>query len=271
MKLFYRHYGEGQPVIILHGILGISDNWVTIARRLAEKFEVFIPDQRNHGQSPHSDTFNYFALADDLYEFIEDHQLSQPILIGHSMGGKVAMNYTLEHPHRIDKLIVVDISVRNYPARRQHLDIMDAMLSVDFNLNTSREEIEKIVVAKIKSPSIAGFIMKNLYRIGKNRLAWRLNINSIYNNIENVFEGVDLPYISDVPALFVKGGASDYILDEDYPLILQKFPNAIFKTIENASHWVHADAPNELCKIFSEFLRKDCDFSEGQSPSSLSG
>ena len=261
MKLFYRHYGEGQPVIILHGILGISDNWVTIGRRLAEKFEVFIPDQRNHGQSPHSDTFSYYALVDDLFEFIEDHQLSKPILIGHSMGGKVAMNYTLEHPHRIDKLIVVDISVRNYPARRQHLDIMDAMLSVDFDQLFTREEIEKIISEKIKSASIAGFIMKNLYRIGKNRLAWRLNLKSIYQNIENVFEGVDLPYTSDIPTLFIKGGASDYILEEDVPLILQKFPNAIFKTIENASHWVHADAPDELCKAFSEFLRKDCEFS----------
>jgi pimeloyl-ACP methyl ester carboxylesterase len=260
MKLFYRHYGEGQPVIILHGILGISDNWVTIGRRLAEKFEVFIPDQRNHGQSPHSDTFSYYALVDDLFEFIEDHQLAKPILIGHSMGGKVAMNYTLEHPQRIDKLVVVDISLRNYPARRQHLNILDAMLSVDFDQVSTREEVEKIIYGKIKSPSIAAFIMKNLYRIGKARLGWRMNIASIYPNIENVFVGVELPYTSDVPALFIKGGASDYILDEDYPLILQKFPNATFKTIENASHWVHADAPDELCKILSEFLSKDCEY-----------
>jgi esterase len=261
MKLFYRHYGEGQPVIILHGILGISDNWVTIGRRLAEKFEVFIPDQRNHGQSPHSDTFSYYALVDDLFEFIEDHQLFKPILIGHSMGGKVAMNYAIEHPHRIDKLIVVDISVRNYPARRQHVDVMDAMLSVDFDQLSTREAIEEIIHEKIKSPSIAGFIMKNLYRIGKNRLAWRLNLKSIYQNIDNIFEGVNLPYTSDIPTLFIKGGASDYILEEDYPLILKKFPNAKFKTIENASHWVHADAPDELCKTLSEFLSKDCEFS----------
>ncbi len=261
MKLFYRHYGEGPPVIILHGILGVSDNWVTIGRRIAEKFEVFIPDQRNHGQSPHSDTFNYFALTDDLYEFIEDHKLAKPILIGHSMGGKVAMNYTLEHPHRIDKLIVVDISVRNYPARRQHLDIMDAMLSVDFDQHLTRREIEKKIGLRIKSPAIAGFIMKNLYRIGRNRFEWRLNVNSIYQNVENVFEGVDLPYTSDVPALFVKGGASDYILEEDIPLILNKFPKAEFRTIENATHWVHADEPNELCKTLSEFLNKECKFS----------
>ena len=260
MKLFYRHYGEGQPVIILHGIFGISDNWVTIGRRLAEKFEVFILDQRNHGQSPHSDTFNYFSLAEDLFEFIEDHQLTNPILIGHSMGGKVAMNFALEHPHRIDRLIVVDMSVRAYPARQQHMDILNAMLSINFDEISSREDVEKIITDSVKSSKISQFILKNLYRIGKSRLAWRLNVDAIYNNIENVFEGIELPYTSDIPALFVKGGASDYILDEDYKMILKKFPNAQFTTINNASHWVHADAPDELCMQFSKFLAKDCDY-----------
>lgn len=260
MKLFYRQYGEGQPVIIIHGIFGISDNWVTIGRRLAEKFEVFILDQRNHGQSPHSDTFNYYVLVDDLFEFIEDHQLINPILIGHSMGGKVAMNFALEYPQRVDKLIVVDISTRSYPARKQHMDIMTAMLSIDFDNVGSREEIEEIITEKVKSPRITQFVLKNLYRIGKKRLAWRLNIEDIYNNIENVFEGIDSSYSYDNPALFIKGGASDYILDEDYKLIKKNFPNAQFKTIENASHWVHADAPDELCQSFSEFLKKDCEF-----------
>ena len=112
MKLFYRHFGEGQPVIILHGLFGISDNWVTIGKRMADKYEVFIPDQRNHGRSPHSDTFNYYALVDDLYEFIEDHRLINPVIMGHSMGGKVAMNFALEHPSKIDRLVVIDMSVR---------------------------------------------------------------------------------------------------------------------------------------------------------------
>lgn len=261
MKLFYREYGEGQPVIILHGLFGISDNWVTIGRRLAEKFEVYILDQRNHGQSPHSETFNYYALVEDLYEFIEDHQLTHPILIGHSMGGKVAMNFALEHPHRVDKLIVVDMSVRHYPARQQHMDILNAMLSADFDAISLREEVEEIITSRVKSAKISQFVLKNLYRIGKTRLAWRLNVNAIYNNVENVFEGIDSPYSSEITALFIKGGTSDYILDEDYDLILKKFPNARFTTIENASHWVHAEKPDELCAVFSKFLEKDCEFS----------
>ena len=261
MKLFYRQYGEGQPVIVLHGIFGISDNWVTIGRRLAEKFDVYILDQRNHGQSPHSDTFNYYVLVDDLFEFIEDHQLINPILIGHSMGGKVAMNFALEYPQRVDKLIVVDMSVRSYPARKQHMDIMTAMLSIDFDAVDSREEIEDIIREKVKSPRITRFVLKNLYRIGKNRLGWRLNIQSIYDNFENVFEGIDSPYTFDKPALFVRGGASDYILPEDYNLIKKIFPDAQFQTIEKASHWVHAEKPDELCTVFSKFLEKDCEFS----------
>lgn len=260
MKLFYRTFGEGQPVIILHGIFGISDNWVTIGRRLAEKFEVFILDQRNHGQSPHSDTFNYFSMVEDLYEFIEDHQLTNPILIGHSMGGKVAMNFALEHPHRVDKLIVVDMSVRHYPPRQQHMDVLNAMMSIDFNEISTREEVEKIITPIVKSRKISQFVLKNLYRIGKSRLAWRINVEAIYNSLENVFEGVETPYTSDIPALFIKGELSDYILEEDYEMISKKFPNAQFTTINNASHWVHADAPDELCSTFSKFLAKDCDY-----------
>lgn len=260
MKLFYRTFGEGQPVIILHGIFGISDNWVTIGRRLAEKFEVFILDQRNHGQSPHSDTFNYFSMVEDLYEFIEDHQLTNPILIGHSMGGKVAMNFALEHPHRVEKLIVVDMSVRHYPPRQQHMDVLNAMMSIDFDEVSSREEIEKIITPIVKSRKVSQFVLKNLYRIGKSRLAWRINVEAIYNSLENVFEGVETPYTSDIPALFIKGENSDYILEDDYKMILKKFPNAQFTTIKNASHWVHADAPDELCMQFSKFLAKDCDY-----------
>ncbi len=260
MNLFYRQMGEGQPVIILHGIFGISDNWVTIGRRIAEEFEVFILDQRNHGQSPHSSTFNYYALVDDLFEFIEDHQLINPIIIGHSMGGKVAMNFALDNPAKVDKLIVVDISTRHYAARQEHMEIVRSMLSVNFDHVTSRNEVEEIISASVKSPRIRMYIMKNLYRIGKNRLSWRLNVKDIYENIEDVFEGINSPYTFEKPSLFIKGGNSDYIIDEDIDPILKNFPLAQFKTIEGASHWVHADKPDELCAYFSEFLNKDCEF-----------
>lgn len=263
MKLFYRHFGEGQPLIILHGIFGISDNWVTIGRKLAEKFEVFIPDQRNHGQSPHSSTFNYYSLVDDLYEFIEDHQLINPIIIGHSMGGKVAMYFVLDNPSKVEKLIVVDISARHYPPRQEHMKIIQTMNSVDFDTVTKREDVEQIISQTINSHRIKMFVMKNLYRIGKNRLSWRLNVKDIYENIDNVFEGVSSPYSFEKPSLFIKGGKSDYIIEEDKDPILEMFPLAQFTTIEGASHWVHADKPDELCATFSAFLNKECEFTVG--------
>jgi pimeloyl-ACP methyl ester carboxylesterase len=254
MKLFYRHFGEGQPVIILHGLFGISDNWVTIGKRLADKYEVFIPDQRNHGRSPHSDTFNYYALVDDLYEFIEDHRLINPVIMGHSMGGKVAMNFALEHPSKIDRLVVIDMSVREYKARKQHIEIIEALLSVDMSKIKSRAEVERIVSQKIESPRIRQFVMKNLYRINSNTFGWRINIKAIYESLEDIFVGIDSPYTFEKPALFIKGELSDYILDEDYDLIKKYFPNVTFQTIKNASHWVHAEKPDELCELFSGFM-----------------
>lgn len=192
-------------MIILHGIFGISDNWVTHGRRLAEQFEVFIPDQRNHGQSPHSDTFNYYSLADDLFEFIEDHQLHNPILIGHSMGGKVAMNFALDNPSRVDKLIVIDISLREYQARQEHIQILNAMRAVNFDQVFTREDVEEIVSQHLKSERIKLFILKNLYRIGQNRMAWRLNVESLYNNLEHVTIGVTSNFKYKKPTLFIAG------------------------------------------------------------------
>ncbi len=257
MKLFYRHFGDGgQPVVILHGLFGISDNWVTIGRRLGEKYDVFIPDQRNHGQSPHSDTFNYYALVDDLYEFIEDHGLTNPVVIGHSMGGKVAMNFALEHPSKADKLVVVDMSVREYKARKQHIEIIEALLSVDMSKVKSRAEVEKLVSEKVESPRIIQFVMKNLYRVNNNTFAWRINIKGIYENLEDIFLGIESSYTFDKPALFIKGELSDYILDEDYDLIGKYFPKAQFHTIKGATHWVHAEKPDELCDVVDRFLEK---------------
>jgi len=260
MKLFHRKYGEGQPLIILHGLFGISDNWVTIGRRLAEKFEVYILDQRNHGQSPHSDVFNYYSMVDDLYEFIENHQLFNPIIIGHSMGGKVAMNFALEHPSKVSKLIIVDMSVRKYSARQMHLNIIEAMNTIDLTQIDSREEAGAILSEYIKSERIKLFVLKNLYHINNNRYGWRINLKGISDNLENVFEGIKSSMTFDQPALFIKGGLSDYIQAEDYELIKTIFPLAEFETIKNASHWIHAEKPNELCALFSKFLKKDCEF-----------
>lgn len=261
MQLFHRRYGEGQSVIILHGIYGVSDNWVTIGRRIAESYAVYILDQRNHGRSPHSDFFSYPALVEDLDEFIQEQELENPILLGHSMGGKVAMNYALEYPDSVDKLIVVDISPRKYPGRQAHQQILDAMLSIDFNKVKSRAEVDAQLEECVESYRIRQFIMKNLQRVNRDRLGWRINVQAINENLYNVFEGVEgSGRIYEGPTLFVRGGASDYISKEDEDLIYPMFPNTSIRTIEHATHWVHADAPDELCSLFSEFLAKECSF-----------
>jgi pimeloyl-ACP methyl ester carboxylesterase len=260
MKLFYRKYGEGQPLIILHGLFGISDNWVTIGRRLAEQYEVYILDQRNHGQSPHSDVFNYYAMVEDLYEFIEEHQIYNPIIIGHSMGGKVAMNFALEHPSKVEKLIIVDMSVREYHARQTHLSIIEAMNAIDLETIESRDQVSEILDDYISSERIKHFILKNLYRINKNRFGWRINLDGVSDNLENVFVGIESKLTFDKASLFIKGSLSDYILKEDYPMIIKIFPQATFETIKGASHWIHAEKPDQLCALFSKFLEKDCDY-----------
>jgi len=258
MKLFFRHFGEGPPLIILHGIFGISDNWVTIGKRLAEKYSVYIPDLRNHGQSPHSPTFNYPAMADDLLEFIEDHKIEKPVIIGHSMGGKVAMTFTLEHQEMVEKLIVVDISPRRYPGRNVHFDMIGAMMEVNFEHIHTREEVEKFLIGRIPDQRIRLFVMKNLYRKTRHTLDWRLNLQAISSNMDYVFEGIDSNEVYKGAVLFVRGGKSDYITGTDTDLIRKFFPSAIIQTIEGASHWVHADAPEELCRLFSGFLGKTC-------------
>ncbi len=257
MELFYRKYGQegNQPLIILHGLFGISDNWVTYAKRIAsEGFEVFIPDQRNHGRSPHSDTFNYLALTDDLFDFIDEHEIDNPIILGHSMGGKVAMRFALENPQFVKRLVVVDITLKEYGPRTSHLKIIEAMQQVDLSLASSRRDVEAMIGEFIKEPRIRLFILKNLYRTKDNTFAWRINFDGIAGNLEQMFDSIDTLSKYEKPTLFIKGGASDYILMEDFPQIRYNFPNAEIVTIAGASHWVHVEAPEKFYQITSGFL-----------------
>ena len=260
MKLFYREFGEGQPAIILHGLFGQSDNWVTVGRRIADQFHVFIPDQRNHGQSPHTSIHSFPAMADDLAEFIEEHRIMNPVLIGHSMGGKVAMTYSLENPGKVQKLVIIDISPRKYPERITHTRIISEMMGIDLEKISTRGEVEKILDTRILESRVRMFILKNLYYKIDGKLAWRLNLEAINQSMDLLFDGIRSENQYKGPALFIRGGMSDYVQDEDIPLIKSMFSEAIIKTISGASHWVHADAPKELCILLSVFLERECKF-----------
>ncbi|NOR87046.1 MAG: alpha/beta fold hydrolase [Bacteroidales bacterium] len=257
MQLFYRKFGQGKPLIILHGLFGISDNWVSFAKKIAELgYEVFIPDQRNHGQSPHSPAFNYLALVDDLFEFIDEHELEDASILGHSMGGKVAMRFALENPHYLSKLIVVDISLRAYQARPHHKNVIKAMKNVDFSIIKSRKEVEDILQQNIADPRIRLFVMKNLHRVSQHEFEWRLYLDGINDNLDQMFDGIEVPDAFEKPSLFIRGGASDYVMDQDIEPINQAFPNNKLYTIPNATHWVHAEAPALFYQYVSEFLKQ---------------
>lgn len=256
MELFFRKYGESgkQPIIILHGLFGISDNWVSYARRIAmEGFEVFVVDQRNHGQSPQSDNFNYLALTDDLFDFIDDNEIEEPIIIGHSMGGKVAMRFALENPHLVGKLVVVDITLKAYGPRDNHRQIIEAMKSVDFSSITSRADVEQQLSRLIPDIRIRQFIMKNLHRKEKNEFEWRIYLEGLENSLDQMFDAIDTITKFNKPTLFVKGGASDYILIEDFPQIRYNFPNAEIITIAGATHWVHVEAMERFYQLTMGF------------------
>ncbi|PLX05179.1 MAG: alpha/beta hydrolase [Marinilabiliales bacterium] len=256
MQLFFRRYGnEGdQPVIILHGLFGISDNWVSYARRLSQEgFEVFVPDQRNHGQSPKSDNFNYLALTDDLFDFIDDNEIEDPIIIGHSMGGKVAMRFALENPLLVKKLVVVDITLKAYGPRKQHLKIIEAMKTINLKEISQRSEAEEQLAKFIPEKKIQLFILKNLHRLDKDEFEWRLNFEGIEKSLKTMFDAINTSVKFNKPTLFIKGGASDYILLEDFEQIKYNFPNAEIVTIENASHWVHVEAAEKFYQLTSGF------------------
>jgi len=261
MKLFFRKYGEKNPaLIIVHGLYGMSDNWVTIAKALSKEFEVFVIDQRNHGNSPHSNEHNYNLLQEDLYEFMQEQEIEKAVLLGHSMGGKTAMDFAKYHQEMISALIVVDISPKRYKEKQlekskaKHSQILKAMQSIDIQNIEKREDIRSQIISELKEERVADFILKNLKRID-GKFQWKLNVDTIINKLDDII--ADIYFTEEIlgfPVLFVRGEKSNYILDEDIKYIEQKFPVAEITTIQNAGHWIHAEQPTEFIKILREFF-----------------
>ncbi|MDA3953079.1 MAG: alpha/beta fold hydrolase [Bacteroidales bacterium] len=261
MKLFFRKYGQGPPLIIIHGLYGSSDNWVSIGRKLAYNFEVFIIDQRNHGKSPHSVDHNYQLLKADLLEFMDSQSIDKAIIIGHSMGGKTAMFFAADYPERVSHLIVVDISPKSYKSTNSnqllaHTTIIRAMYNLDFYGITSRQEIDDILSKSIPENRIRQFLLKNIKRSKNNEYSWTLNIKTIKNELINIMDGLNSNQseITGFPVLFIKGGNSDYILNDDKKVINQIFPFADIETIPNAGHWLHAEQPELFLAKIEDFI-----------------
>ncbi len=255
MKLHANVFGEGQPFLILHGFLGMGDNWKTLGKKIAQQgFQVHLIDQRNHGRSEHSDEFSYDILAEDLKEYCETNHLRNINLLGHSMGGKTVMLFATKYSHLIDHLLVADIGPKYYPLH--HQDILDGLSSLDFDMLKSRAEVDHELSTYVPDAGVRMFLLKNLYWKDKGVLALRLNLQSLVKNASKIGEELKEELIFEGKTLFLKGEKSNYILTDDLTRIKEQFPNFILKQISSAGHWLHAENPNDFLTEVLEFVKK---------------
>jgi pimeloyl-ACP methyl ester carboxylesterase len=252
MQLHYKETGQGRAVILLHGLFGSADNWHPVALRLMEQFHVFALDQRNHGQSPHDPAMNYQLMAADVDEFMAAHGLETALVVGHSMGGKTAMQLALQHPGRVEKLVVADMAPRAYAPVYE--GIFTALLTLKLGDFQSRQEIENALAPEIPDLVLRRFLLKNLGRDADGKFKWKINLRGLSLNYLRLCEplATSTPYAG--PTLFIRGGKSDYIRPEDEAQICDLFPNSQIQTIAPAGHWLHADATEDFVRLVREFL-----------------
>ena len=245
MHLHSNIIGEGQPFIILHGFLGMGDNWKTLAKQFSGLgFQVHLVDQRNHGRSFHDSEFNYDVLAADLKAYCSHHNLQNIVLLGHSMGGKTAMLFAALYPEIVSNLIVADISPRFYPVH--HDAILEGLSSLNFEEITSRKQAEEQLSKDVQDVGTRQFLLKNIYRLSPSVLGLRINLKALKTNVSEVGEALSSTLNFQKDTLFLRGDKSEYISDQDGPLIKHQFPTAVVKTISNAGHWLHAENPVEF-------------------------
>jgi pimeloyl-ACP methyl ester carboxylesterase len=252
--LYSKIEGYGKPLLILHGFLGMSDNWKTIGLQFATNgFQVHLLDLRNHGRSFHSDEFSYELMVQDVYEYCLANNLEKINMIGHSMGGKTAMLFAVTYPERIEKLIIADIGPKFYP--QHHQTILQGLNAVDFSKKPSRSEVEEIMSHYITDFGTRQFLLKSLYWQEPGQLAFRFNLAVFNKKIEEIGKALPENAVFSKPTLFIRGGKSDYILNEDFENLKKHFPDSTIETIPDAGHWLHAENPKMFCKIASSFLK----------------
>lgn len=241
MDLFHQIYGNGSPLVVLHGLFGSSDNWHSLAQRFGSFYRVYCIDLRNHGRSPWDNVHSYETMAEDLYRFFNRHGIQKANLLGHSMGGKVAMHFAQGHPELLDKMIVADMGIKAYPMHHQH--ILAGIHALDLPKIRSRSEAEKILSLHVEAAGVRQFLLKNLYWITKGQLGWRMNVAVLEREMPNILAALP-EQVSWTPTLFLRGELSNYILSDDESSLEELFPDSILQTIPNAGHWLHAEQPD---------------------------
>jgi esterase len=252
MKLNFHVGGAGPPLVILHGLLGSLDNWIPQANLLADNYSVFALDLRNHGRSPHAAEFNHDVMAADLAEFVATQNLGPIHLLGHSLGGKVAMRFAQLHPARVQKLVVADMAPREYPPR--YAEMLAAMLALDLRQFQQRSEVDVALQAVAPDQMVRQFLLKNLGRDTAGGLGWKPNLPAIHANYARIRSALPVTPPFHGPTLFLRGDQSDYVRDSDRELVTQMFPQAKLETLAGAGHWLHAEAPQEFNRKLVEFL-----------------
>ena len=245
--------GEGTPLLILHGFLGMSDNWKTLGKKYAEQgFQVHLMDQRNHGRSFHSESFDYTLLSTDVKNYMEYKGLSKASIIGHSMGGKTAMQFAVTYPYMLEKLVIADIAPKYYPPH--HQEIINALKTLDFTQIKTRSEADKKLAESLNDFGIRQFLLKNLYWVDKGQLGLRMNLKVLQGKMEEIGENISGTATFNGPTLFLKGSRSEYIHANDSSIIRKHFPKASIATIPNAGHWLHAENPTAFFEETLKFL-----------------
>lgn len=265
MKLHFNKIGSGdKTILILHGMYGSGDNWLSIAKSFADKYSVFLPDMRNHGKSPHSIIHNYHAMTEDVLELINDNDIAQTHIIGHSMGGKTAMFFTAKYPELVDKLIVVDISPKQAVKLIEesqnalfHLNLINTLLEIDLSKASTLREAQSILLDKITDKRLVGFLLKNTVK-QNGRFNWQMNLKSLRQNLPEIMEGLNIDDFIDkkieTPTLFLKGSNSDYITSADYKTIDFIFSNSRIVEIPEAGHWMHSEQPDAVLNAIDLFF-----------------
>ena len=239
---------SNKHILILHGFLGSGDNWISVSRKLNDiGFTIHLIDQRNHGRSFHSEKFDYELMCEDLFNYIEYYNVTNPILIGHSMGGKTAMRFSLKYPELIQKLIVLDTSPREYPVL--HQAIIDSLKEIDLSIYNTRNSVDDKLKESIKQKDLRNFLMKNIYRTNDGKLSFRFNLRSLSKNIGNIGKKIESDNQFNADVIFIKGENSEYINESDKESINILFPNSKFYIIPNAGHWLHVDNPNDFLSV----------------------
>lgn len=267
MGLFYRETGMGKPFVILHGLYGSSDNWQPIAKLLSEQYRVITVDLRNHGASPHFNTNRYSDMVIDLAWLFHELEIEKAHLLGHSMGGKVAIAFAADYPEKISSLMVADIAPKNYlktPASaiqyEFHKRILETLSQLDLKIFHSRKEVEKVLEPSIPEMMARRFILKNLHRV-HNNFEWKINVPVLKKELDHILSGVDVDDYSDripidqYPVLFIKGELSGYIQPDDEPNIKKMYPEFKIETINNTTHLLHAERPKEFTEIVFRFTK----------------